>query len=84
LARVADSADEIVIGVARVEDPIDEETDEASLMLAAATLNALIVEGSFVCCSELGVALSRILAKMLLVLLDPGGTEGLFVMMLTS
>lgn len=84
LARAADSVDGSVAGVARVEDPIDEEIDEVSLMLAAAALNASIAGCSFVCCSKLGVALSRILANMLLVLLEPGGTEGLFVMVAAS
>ena len=81
MARAAVSIDDPVDGVAGVEELIDEETVEASLMLAAAALNALTAEDSFVCCSELGVGLSRILANMLLVLLEPGGTEGLFVIL---
>ena len=81
MPHVAVSIDDPVAGVDRVEELIDAEIVEASLMLAAAALKALTAEDSFVCCSELGVGLSRILANMLLVLLDPGGTEGLFVIL---
>lgn len=80
MARVTESTDGPVAGVARLEELIDE----ASLMLAAAALNALTAGSSLVRCSELGVALSRILANMLLVLLDPGGTDGLLVMLTAS
>ena len=84
LAGNADSADDAVAGVARMEESIDEDTEEAALMLAAAAVNASTAEGSLVCCSKPGVALSRLLANMLLDLLDPGGTKGLFVILATS
>ena len=83
LTRVTDSTDDPVAGLARLDEPTDEDTEEAALMLAAAALKALIAEGSLVFRSELSVASFRIVPNKL----PPFGAigfEGLFVMLTAS